>query len=132
MDLTPENVQMIFEEVSQTNLRDDDSSSDDSSLKIESVELKVTFDSQKLKAREADIISMLSNLPESFRASSGGGWSFLNLCLDKDENQWTGSHLRMDQLVALGLGIEKVSFLVPRTLWGKLPGGMPYLVVMDK
>ena len=43
--------------------------------------------------------------------------------------QWTGFHQTMDELVCLGLAIEKLSYLMPREYWKILPGGMPYLVI---
>jgi len=69
-------------------------------------------------------------LPEQFKGSAGGGWSFLNACDDKHGNQWTDLHLRMEQLFQLGIGIGKVKCLMPRAMWSALPGGMPYYAVI--
>ena len=62
---------------------------------------------------------------------NGGGWSFLNMCVDKDGNQWTGFHEIVDKLLMLGIAIGKMSFLLPKQMWSILPGGMPYVVVND-
>jgi hypothetical protein len=72
---------------------------------------------------------MLLQLPDSFQKDSGGGYSFLEACNNKDGNQWTGLHLRMEQLFSLGIATEQVSYCLPRENWSILPGGMPYLVV---
>lgn len=59
-------------------------------------------------------------------------WSFLNLCTREDGTQWTGSHATMEQLVCLGVGAGKMKYLLPRSMWNILPGGMPYLAVLEK
>ena len=51
-------------------------------------------------------------------------------CNDKDGHQWTGLHLTMEKLFALGIGIERVKCLLPRELWKIMPGGMPYFMVL--
>jgi hypothetical protein len=72
---------------------------------------------------------MLAELPDMFKESGGGGWSFLNACDDRHGNQWTGLHQRMEQLFQLGIGIDKVECQLPREVWPALPGGMPYYIV---
>jgi len=95
----------------------------------EGVMKKVEFNPERLKEKESVIIEMLNDLPDSFKATGGGGMSFLNMCQDKEDNQWTGFHQTMDELVCLGNAIGKLSFLMPKEMWSILPGGMPYLVV---
>ena len=73
---------------------------------------------------------MLSNLPASFQKESGGGMSFLKACEDSEGNQWTGLHKIMDQLFLLGQAAGLVKCLMPREVWGMLPGGVPYYVVL--
>ena len=90
---------------------------------------KVGFNPERLKENEPVIIEMLNDLPDSFKKDGGGGMSFLNMCQDKEDNQWTGFHQTMDELVCLGNAIGKLSFLMPKEMWSILPGGMPYLVV---
>lgn len=96
----------------------------------EAVMGKFGFNPEKLKKYDSDIAAMLDELPETFKKSGGGGWSFLNMCEDKNGHQWTGFHKQVDELVALGTATGKMAFLMPRELWGALPGGMPYLVIL--
>jgi hypothetical protein len=72
---------------------------------------------------------MLSDLPDEFQASGGGGWSFLNACMTKTGEQWTGMHPTMDKLFMLGIAAGKARWLMPRDMWSVLPGGMPYVSV---
>lgn len=77
------------------------------------------------------IVNMLHELPTEFQASSrggGGGWSFLNACMDRHGNQWTGLHRTMAMLFGLGQAIDPplVTCQLPREMWNLLPGGMPY------
>lgn len=78
---------------------------------------------------EAEIESMLAELPPEFSSTGGGGWSFLNACMDRNGNQWTGLHRTMDRLFMLGIAAGKARWLMPRELWPALPGGMPYVSV---
>ena len=58
----------------------------------------------------------------------GGGWSFLQACVDKNGNHW-GEHSNMEELFCLGIAIGKVESLLPRDMWKVLPGGVPYYVI---
>lgn len=78
---------------------------------------------------EADIAALLDQLPSEFQKSGGGGWSFLNACMDRNGGQWTGMHQTMDKLFMLGIAAGMVCWLMPRDMWEVLPGGMPYVVV---
>lgn len=73
---------------------------------------------------------MLGDLPDPFQTEIGGGWSFLNMCVDRRDHQWTGLHQTQDKLVALGLASGHLRFcLEERDMWSMLPGGMPYIMV---
>ncbi len=97
-------------------------------VKAEGITTIVRFHPQRLEGHRKDIEAMLAGLPDNFQAS-GGGMSFLNACLDRDGNQWTGMHQTMEQLFQLGIAIGKVKPCLPRDMWSVLPGGMPYYVV---
>lgn len=53
------------------------------------------------------------------------------MCLNKDNIQWTGSHQTMQELLLLGLAIEKIEYLLPKEMWSILPGGMPYIKIRE-
>ena len=93
---------------------------------------KVGFHPERIEDHRIEIEKMLEQLPDEFQASMGGGHSFLNACNDKNGNQWTRLHQRMEQLFQLGIGIDKVKCLMTREMWSILPGGMPYYVVLDE
>lgn len=87
------------------------------------------FDMGKLNKHRARVAAMLSWLPTNFRVpeqGGGGGWSFLSACDDREGRQWTGLHQRMDQLFQLGMALDMVVCLMPRSMWRLFPGGMPY------
>lgn len=89
------------------------------------------FHPERLASHRDEVYEMLGELPDNYRASKGGGWSFLNACDDKHGNQWTGLHQTMDHLFVLGIGLGLAKWLLPRELWAALPGGMPYVVFLD-
>ena len=125
MKLTSENVKKVFDECLT------ETAEQENAVKVEGIVRAFAFDSAKLKEHTESIFDMLRELPKEFMQNSGGGYSFLMACNDKDGNQWTGLHERMEQLFALGIGIEKVKCLLPRELWQALPGGVPYYVVLE-
>ena len=126
MELTAENVNNLF-----AHCLFKEGESTEKRIKVEGIMTTVGFHPERLKEVTSNIMDMLNNLPDNFKQSGGGGWSFLNMCQDKNNNQWTGFHKTMDELVMLGRGIGKLDFLLPRGLWGSLPGGMPYVVINE-
>lgn len=101
-------------------------------VEVDMIIAKVSFDKIKLMEHAELIGAMLLELPLEFRQSGGGGWSFLQACMDRHGNQWTGLHLRMGQLFAMGEALGLVKCPIPRTMWSVLPGGMPYYIILDK
>jgi len=105
--------------------------STDNFVQAEGITNMVGFHPERLEGHREDIKDMLSDLPDDFKVSKGGGMSFLNACDTKDGKQWTGYHQVMEQLFLLGLVIGEVKYLAPRELWEVFPGGMPYYVIKD-
>lgn len=83
------------------------------------------FHPGRLQEHAEEILAIIDNLPEEFKQ----GWSFLNFCTDREGNQWTGMHKVCEQLVMLGIAIDKLEYCMPRDMWGMLPGGVPYIQV---
>jgi len=124
MKLNPERVNEIFLDCLFRNGEDTSNH-----VKAEGITSTVGFHSGRLDSHKAEIEALLNELPDEFKKSGGGGWSFLNACNDKHGNQWTGFHQRMEQLFQLGIAIGKVESQLPREMWSALPGGMPYYVI---
>jgi hypothetical protein len=89
------------------------------------------FDPDKLEERHQQIRQLLSQLPSQFHADGGGGWSFLNLCVREDGEQWTGEHREMEALMCLAVAAGW-GWVSPRWMWPALPGSMPYVIVLSK
>ena len=81
------------------------------------------------EGKEDDIKSLLDQLPDAFKVGHGGGMSFLNMCVTKDDVQWTGMHQIMEELVLMGIASDQASFTLPKEMWAVLPGQMPYITV---
>ena len=86
------------------------------------------FHADKLTTHKQEIIDLLNELPDNFKEGSGGEWSFLQACVDKNGNHW-GEYSNMEELFCLGIAIGKVESLLPRDMWKVLPGGVPYYVI---
>ena len=124
MELTSENVHNVFLDCLYK-----DNEKTTNHVKALAINIFIGFNPDKLKLNTDNIISMLSELPIQFMKSGGGGWSFLNMCSDKHDNLWSGEHTQVDELVALGLAINKINYLMPREMWSSFPGGIPYLII---
>lgn len=124
MKLTAENVNKVFLFCS---LSEYDGHGE--SKEVNGVMLSVWFSKTRLEQSKQDIVDMLNCLPDNFKKSGGGGWSFLNMCQDNNDEQWTGFHSDIDKLVTLGIATDSVSFLMPKDMWDVLPGGMPYILI---
>ena len=88
------------------------------------------FDPYKLNENYQAIINLLDQLPDNFKNSGGGGWLFLNACMTKENKLW-GQHRDVENLIVLGIAINKVAYLTPRETWSAFPGGVPYFAVLD-
>lgn len=100
-------------------------------IMVESVMLRIGFNSAKVAEQKHNIKAMLEDLsldfsPES--AGGGGGASFLQLCMTRDGEHW-GEHCSCDELVALALAAGFCTFPLSRAMWHRLPGRMPYICV---
>lgn len=124
MELTSENVETVF---MSCLFKDKEDTS--KHIKAEGITSTIGFHPERLESQRENVKSMLGFLPEAFHKNSGGGWSFLNACNDKNGKQWTDLHQRMDQLFQLAIGLELAKYLMPRKIWSVLPGGMPYIVL---
>jgi hypothetical protein len=97
-------------------------------IQVDGIVHKVMLSKPKLTECKEQIEALLAELPDQFQEGGGGGWSFLNACLDRHDVQW-GEHVDMERLFMLGMGIDKVVCQLPRELWVALPGGVPYYMV---
>lgn len=93
---------------------------------VNGININVGFNKEKVKIYEQEISNILDNLHPTFKE----GWSFLNLCLDKNSSEWTSLHKDMQELLLLGLAIDKLEFCIAdKEFWKLMPGNMPYIRV---
>lgn len=96
---------------------------------VEGVMQKFGFHPGRVTENKEAIRLLLAELPSEFRANEGGGWSFLNACMDKNDRQW-GEHRNVEALLVLGLASGQAQYVLPRAMWAAFPGGMPYFSVL--
>lgn len=124
--LTAKNVESIF--LHCLFKKDEDTSN---AIIVEGVVGKFGFHPDRLIEKKAEIAELLEQLPDNFKAESGGGWSFLNACMTNSGDQW-GEHRNIEQLLTLGIATDQARILMPRKMWSMFPGGMPYFSVSVK
>ena len=96
-------------------------------VEVEAVLKTYLFSREALDRNRETIDGMLNALPAPFHEGDGDSWSFLNMCEDREGNQWADLHSTQEKLVALGIGVGRVHFPLPRSLWSALPGSVPYI-----
>jgi hypothetical protein len=95
---------------------------------VEGVLTKATFSSERIEQKRPAIEAFLQQLPWQFRKSMGGGWSFLNMNQDNDDNQWADLHRTMDYLVCLGKATGRLT--TSPSAWNPImPGNMPFVFI---
>lgn len=93
--------------------------------------VNVGFNPVKIEEYAESINELLHELPEPFMEDNGGGYSFLAAYEDKHGHHWA-EHSTMDKLFTLGFASGYAKCLFPRELWSVLPGGVPYVVVLNE
>ena len=96
---------------------------------VQGITVEFGFHPDRLAEKKADIDRMLLELPTEFRKTEGGGWSFVQACETKDGDLW-GQHRDIEMLMCLGIAVGSVEYLMPREMWGVLPGGVPYFQIL--
>lgn len=94
---------------------------------VEGVLNSYAFHPERLETHRQELQEMIGDLDDSFLVKKGGGWTFLNLCMTKDDVQWTGLHLVQERFLVLCVGLKMARFILPKELWAHFPGGMPYV-----
>lgn len=102
-----------------------DGESMDNAVMVDGIVNRYAFHPDRIKAHADEIKELLLELPDEFQMAKGGGWSFLNACMDRHGNHWA-EHPTMGMLFALGEAVGSVKCLMPRDMWNILPGGVPY------
>jgi hypothetical protein len=100
-------------------------------IKVEGIGANFGFHPQRIEQHKKRIEEIITELPDKFNKSLGGGWSFLNACMTKDDEQW-GEQINAEQLVCLGIAIGKIKYCMPKAMWNIMPGGVPYFYIVDK
>ena len=94
-------------------------------VKVEGIIHDFGFHPQRLEEQRELVTALLAELPAEFKE----GYTFLNLCTTKNGEQWTGEQTICEQLVAMAIGLELMSYWLPREFWAILPGGVPYILI---
>lgn len=93
---------------------------------VEGITGRFALHPERLESHRKKIVEIIREMPDNFQKHIGGGWSFLNLCMDKNGNQW-GEHAGVQILCVLSIALKLGEFILPREFWPSLPGGMPYI-----
>lgn len=94
-------------------------------VKVEGIMKNFRLHPQRLEEQRELVTAMLAELPVEFK----DGWTFLNICANKNGELWTGEHSVCEQLIVMAIGLNLMDYCFPREMWAILPGGVPYLIV---
>lgn len=127
--IDPEVVEAVFMDCLFRPEEVPDGKPPDDAVIAEGIMHRIGFNRARLESHREEVRDWLALLPNEFRKSDGGGWTFLNACHQSDGTQWTGLHQRMEQLFTLGIGLGLAKWQMPRETWTVLPGGMPFVQI---
>ena len=129
LELTSSNINKIFmnclfkdEEIKGKNPKDLNH------VPVKGIMTNVGFHPERLESHREEVKELLSQLPEAFFKSKGGGWSFLNMPMNNKNEQW-GEQRTAEQLLLIGMGLGLAEIQLPREMWSSLPGCVPYICV---
>lgn len=94
-------------------------------VKVEGITNMFGIHPERLEEKRELVAALLAKLPEEFKE----GYTFLNFCITKDGEQWTGMHRICEQLIVMAIGLGLMEYCMPREMWAFLPGGVPYLII---
>lgn len=94
-------------------------------VKVEGIMNNFQLHPQRLEEQRELVTTMLAELPVKFKE----GYTFLNICTNKNCELWTGDQRVCEQLIVMAIGLDLMSYCFPREMWAILPGGVPYLIV---
>lgn len=94
-------------------------------VKVEGIMSNFGFHPQRLEEHREIVTALLAELPSEFKE----GYTFLNICTNKNGELWTGSHKVCELLVVMAIGLGLMSYCLPKEMWPCLPGGVPYVIV---
>jgi hypothetical protein len=126
--LTADNVDQLFRACLYSEDEVKDGQAPDDAIVVEGIVLKVGFHPGRVTENKEVIRKLVKQLPDEFHKTKGGGMSFLNMCVDREGNQWTGEHRVMEQLTCLAIAAKLGDYCMSRDMWTAMPGGVPYIM----
>lgn len=100
----------------------------DDAVMVEGVVTMYGFHPERLEEKREDVVELIEELVfDEFLVGEGGGQSFLNLCKNREGEQWTSFHKVMEALLLLAMGLDLAGYCAPPEMWDAFPGGMPYV-----
>lgn len=121
--LTAEKVNQLYDECSlvENEVKDDEPVVD--FVLGEGVRSITVFSAERIENNKEKIAELFDEF-----AGIDAGISFLTMCVDQYDRQWTGLHSTVDLLVQLGIASGVVEYTLPREMWDIFPGSMPYVI----
>jgi len=128
MDIIKQIQDIMMASLYKTEELEDKSKPPEDAIIVHGITQRFGFHPERIKEQRPAIKKLLDEMPIEFhRKHGGGGWSFLQLCLDKNGNHW-GEHINMQDLCVLAIGSGLGEWCFPREIWPALPGGVPYVM----
>lgn len=94
---------------------------------LEGISLNVELHKARLEEQREKVLGWIDDIPEGFLREKGGGWTFLNLTMTKQGDQWC-EQPTAQALMLMAMGLGYAQYQLPRDIWRALPGGVPYVV----
>lgn len=89
------------------------------------------FHPTRLNEHAPEIRALLDELPDTFRQGVGGA-SLVDARWDRRGRDWSEHYSQIEMLLAMGLALKYVTITVPPAIWPSLPGGLPYIAIVQE
>ena len=96
-------------------------------IRVEGITNVFFLHPQRLEEQRELVTALVAELPPIFKK----GYSFLGLCENKLGQQWTGLHADCQKLMVMAIGLKMMSYTHDKEFWRHLPGGVPYVKIIN-
>ena len=123
-DISASNMATLVDAAFTTSLFKDDEDKSNF-IPVTGITCNIGFHPERLESQRELVTALVAELPAEFKE----GYTFLNLCMTKNGEQWTGMHRTCEKLMLMAIGLKLMSYCFPKELWPALPGSVPYIIV---
>ena len=107
----------------------EEAQNDTDGIRVNGVTATFYFSKSKIEKFKNEISEMIDMLDPKFKSILGA--SFVMLCVDKNGVLWTGEHVICEDLLLLGIAINKMEIVEMDEMIINTLGGVPFVKIIE-